>query len=275
MDRIIFVLTKWSDHALLKIPDLLAASAILLVFLCVAWFARRFVDSMLRRAEVDPNAATTLSRLAYYPILIIGVLLALSELDVNFAALGLEMSLVGVGIGFALRDILTNFAAGVLLMASRPFAQGDQIRIKEFEGTVESVGWRGTALRTYDGRRIIIPNQDVFSNAVTNNTAYPVRRSSIFVSIGVNTDLRQAAQTALVALNDVPEVAQEPLPEVLVKELGDFAIKLEIRIWSPALQSEMLRINSEATRVVKEAFDSHGIEMPFPTHVVLMKNSAA
>ncbi|MEK7865054.1 MAG: mechanosensitive ion channel family protein [Planctomycetota bacterium] len=257
-----------SQQALVRVPAVVVAGAIFVLFAGLGWIVRRLVTRRLAEAGVEPATRATVGRAILYPLVLLGVVLALGEIDVTFASLGVELGLFGVGFAFALKDILTNLASGLLLAASRPFSPGDQIRVKEYEGTVESVGWRGTFLKTYDGRRVIIPNQEVLTSPVTNNTAFPVRRSSIVLGVGLRVDLARAAQVARQALASVPEVAPEPSPDVLVKVVGDFSVTLEIRIWSPALQSEVLRVSSDATRAVKEAFDREGIEMPFPTQVV-------
>jgi small-conductance mechanosensitive channel len=191
----------------------------------------------------------------------------------NLSALGLGVGAFGFAMGFALRDILSNFLSGILILGTRHFSVGDQIRIKEYEGTVEAIEMRGTILKTYDGRRVTIPNSEVYTNAVINNTIYTMRRSSIFVGVSYDSDLEMVKELILTALKTVPNVAQQPQPDVLVKELGNYSIQLEIRIWTSAQQIDVLTVNSTATKAIKEALRAGGVQIPFPTQIIIIHDS--
>lgn len=265
------VLVRMLDDLVRQVPTLLAAVALVVAFWAIAWLVRRALWAALRRSSLDVNVSKMVARIIYYVIVLIGIFDALSQLKVNLAALGISIGLLSFGIGFALKDILSNFLAGLLILWTRPFVNGDQIRVKEFEGTVESIEMRGTILRTYDGRRVIIPNADVYTNPVINNTFYVARRSSVSVSVAYNTDLARAEQVVREALKAVPEVSDEPPPDILVRALGSYAIELEVRIWTPTRQLEVLQVNSAATKAVRDALTANHIEMPFPTSVSIAR----
>lgn len=262
---------KILDDLIGKIPDVISAVVLLLVFVVTALLIRRTLRTALRRVHMDSTVAALITRLTYYLLLAIGMIEALSQLNVNLATLGIGVGAFGFAVGFALRDILSNFLSGILILWTRHFTTGDQIRIKEYEGTVEAIEMRGTILRTYDGRRVTIPNSEVYTNAVTNNTIYTLRRSSVFVGVGYGTDLVKAESAIRAALKNVPDVAEEPTPDVLVKDLGGYSIQLEVRIWTPAQQIEMLTVNSEATKAIREALQTAGLSLPFPTQVIILQ----
>ena len=178
---------------------------------------------------------------------------------------------LGVAVGFALKDLITNMVSGMLILSSRPFVIGDQIRILEFEGTVDAIGFRGTTLVTYDGRHVMIPNIDVFTNPVINNTASPLRRHSIMMGVASSTNIELVREVILKSLDAMPDVAPEPAPDVLVSEIGDYDTKLEIRIWTAAVQSEVKRINSDATQRIYSVLVENNIDMPLPTQLVRVK----
>lgn len=271
--RLEAVFVKMLDDLIKKIPDIIVSLMLLVIFVLAALLIRHVVQGSLRRMRVERNVQTLVSRLVYYLVLAIGLVQVLSQLSVNLAALGIGVGMFGFAVGFALKDILSNFLSGILILWTHHFSAGDQIRIRDYEGTVEAIEIRGTILRTYDGRQVTIPNSDVYTNAVINNTYHRNRRSSIFASVAYDTDFANAEKVIRAALAGVPDVAVDPSPDVLVSELGGYAIRLEIRIWTPAPQIEMLTVNSEAAKAIKQAFDAAGIELPYPTQTILLRES--
>lgn len=251
-----------------KSPDLILALVVLSIFLLLAVGVPRLLRRSLRRANIPPPTVHIIERITFFSFLFLGIFAALNELDISLGALGIEVSILGVAVGFALKDLLTNLVSGLLILSSRPFVVGDQIRIKEFEGTVDTIGLRGTTLVTYDGRHVILPNIDVFTNPVINNTASPLRRHSVMMGVASEANLTQVRQIILEALQKMPDVAQDPAPDVLVSAIADFDTKLEIRLWTAARQSEVKRINSEATQTIYDVLVANRIEMPLPTQLV-------
>ncbi len=134
----------------------------------------------------------------------------------DFATLVGTLGLTSVAISFSLRDILSNYFSGIILLASRPFSLGDQIVIQEFEGTVTQIQLRATTLKTYDGRIVYIPNQEVFSAIITNNTACTHRCSSIMVGIDYGSDITRAKQIINDAVLGFEGVEPDSKPDILV-----------------------------------------------------------
>ncbi|WP_292456367.1 mechanosensitive ion channel domain-containing protein [Methylibium sp.] len=144
------------------------------------------------------------------------------NLDISEATESLQEMLNGfMTIGFAFRDILQNFLAGILLLLNEPFRIGDQIMMKEFEGTVEEIQTRATFIKTYDGRRVVIPNGDLSTNSVTVNTARDTRRLEYDFGIGYGDNPAQAKKLLLDTLQGLPGVLQDPPPDVLVVDLTE------------------------------------------------------
>jgi small-conductance mechanosensitive channel len=146
-----------------------------------------------------------LGRLSQGIIILVGLFVALSIVIPSFKAGDLVqlLGISGVAIGFAFRDILQNFLAGILILLTEPFEINDQIVFKNFEGTVENIQTRATTIRTYDGRRIVIPNSELFTNAVTVNTAFENRRLEYDVGIGYGDNIDQAKELMLEAVYSV------------------------------------------------------------------------
>jgi small-conductance mechanosensitive channel len=212
-----------------------------------------------------------LARLSQWGLRFLGLLVAVTVMFPSVKPVDL-LGLLGVGsvaIGFAFKDILQNFLAGILILLRQPFRIGDQIVFKSFEGTVEGIETRTTVIKTYDGRRVFVPNGEIFTNAVTVNTAYGVRRSEHDVGIGYGDDARRAAALIVEALRGVEGVRADPPPEALVMELAGSSVNVRARWWTDAHQHEVLRVRHEAISAIKERLGKAGIDLPFPTNVVL------
>jgi small-conductance mechanosensitive channel len=183
------------------------------------------------------------------------------------------LATLGIGsiaAGFAFKDILQNWLAGLLLLLRQPFRRGDQVRVGEHEGIVERIEPRATLLRTYHGTRIVIPNSDVYTQIVTVNTAFDQRRSEYDVGIGYGDDIPRACEILLEALLKTPGVEVDPSPDVLPWEFGGSAVILKMRWWTRADWREVVVVRGRVIAEVRRALAQAGIDVPFPTRVVLL-----
>lgn len=180
------------------------------------------------------------------------------------------LGISSVAIGFAFRDILQNFLAGLLLLITQPFRIGDQIVASGFEGTVEDIQTRATFIRTYDGRRVVVPNADLFTDTVVVNTAFAQRRLEYDVGIGYGDAIENARQVILDAIASVDGVLAEPPPDVLVMAFASASVNLRARWWiAPPKQADALDARDQVLTAIRAALSTHGIDMPFPTHQIL------
>lgn len=260
------------QDAISNLPSLVGALIVILFTWGVALAVRRIAYSWAQKTEGDRSTELLISRLGYGAIWVIGWVIALGVLGLDFAALLGALGLTSVAIGFSLKDVLSNYIAGVILLAVRPFRIGDQIEISDYEGTVTEVKLRTTTIKTYDGRLIYIPNQEVFSSSITNNTASPRRRTSVIVGIDYDTDINQAKAAILKALSELDLVERSPAPEVLVQELAASTINLEIRFWVDSRRAEFLEMTSQGAQRIKEALDRVNIEMPTEIYTLTFRN---
>ena len=157
----------------------------------------------------------------------------------------------------------------LLLLIRRPFRVGDEIVVNGYEGRVEWIETRATMIRTYDGRRAIIPNAEVFTNAVTVNTAFRLRRSEYHVGIGYGDRISEARVAILEALAGVEGVERDPAPEVLAWELAGSSVNLKVMWWTDSRRGSVLHVQAGVVEAIRNALDAAGIDMPFPTQVVL------
>ncbi|MEO6338620.1 MAG: mechanosensitive ion channel family protein [Caulobacteraceae bacterium] len=253
------------------VPLLTAGLVVFLIFWGVATAVRGTVEKIAKQRSEFPSAATAFGRLAYIALMLLGVLISVTVAFPSmtpaklFSALGIG----GVAIGFAFKDILQNFLAGILLLIRHPFRAGDEITSGQFTGTVESIETRATYIRTYDGQRIIVPNSVIYTEVVTVITAYDLLRSHYDVGIGYGDDVSAASQVALDAVKSVSGVLSDPLPDILLWDLAGSSKNLRIRWWTRPTRSNVTHIRSQVLQAVAEALSAAGVDLPFPTQVVL------
>jgi small conductance mechanosensitive channel len=253
------------------LPRVAVAAVAFTLFFLAARGIRLAVRRVARAADLSQGAEVVLGRLARWLVVGVGALVALTVAVDSFTP-GQFIQFLGIGsvaVGFAFHDILQNFLAGILLLLTEPFKIGDQIVVTAFEGTVESVETRATTIKTYDGRRVVIPNSSLFTQSVVVNTAFPVRRTEYQVGIGCSDDIGDAMRLILEAVRGVEGVLKQPAPDVLVAELGDFSVNIRARWWTDSVRSNLLQVQSRVITAIKESLISHGIDLPFPTHQVL------
>lgn len=259
-----------ADSFVAMLPMLAAGIIVFLLLLVVARLARRVAERALSRSA-QPNAALAIGRILHVGLITLAGLIAVT---VAFPSMtpGRLISVLGVGgiaIGFAFKDIFQNLFSGILILLRRPFSVGDEITTGEFTGTVEAIETRATWIRTYDGRRIIIPNADVYTKPVTVISAYDLLRSEYDIGIGYGDDLSSAKAVAIAAIKGVHGVLAEPAPDVLVWELAGSSKNLRVRWWTRPPRGEVLAVRDRVLQAVAEALTGAGIDLPFPTQVLL------
>ncbi|MBD2111331.1 mechanosensitive ion channel family protein [Nodosilinea sp. FACHB-141] len=234
-----------------NLPALLGALVVLVLTWLLAAVVRHAVLVWASKTEGDRTTEELISRLCYGGVWTLGSVVALGVMGLNFAALLGTLGLTSVAIGFSLRDVLSNYISGVILLATRPFRIGDQIVINNFEGTVTQIQLRATTVQTYDGRLVYIPNQEVFQSSITNNTASPVRLSSVTVGIDHNADLPDLFNRIQQQMKQVEGVELDPEPIVLVRELTPSTVNLEAQFWVNSRKQSFLQVTSQVLAAIK------------------------
>lgn len=270
VDLIVAKLHVAANGFFLQLPNIVGGVA----FLVVAWFAGRMAARGMRRLFSHRDHADlggVLGSIAFGVILIVAFLIAAAIVFPSVQP-GNIISALGIGsvaIGFAFKDILQNLLAGILILINRPFRRGDQIKVKEYEGTVEHIESRATAIKTYDGRRVIIPNSDIYTSAVIVNTAFPTRRDFVEVGIGYGDDPERAAALFTEAMATVEGVEGDPRPETLVWALDASAVTLRVRWWVKSPRVELVHTRARVLLAIRSTAAANGIDLPFPTSTVL------
>lgn len=245
------------------LPRILAAVAIV----AVGHVAGRIVRYIARRAMGDrhtPSFVTVMSKVAGLLVMGLAILIALTVLFPSVKPVDLlaGAGLFSIAIGFAFRDIFENLLAGVLLLFRQPFESGDQVEVEGAEGTVQRITIRETRIKTYDGQLKIIPNSDVYKNAIRVQTADERRRLEFLVGVAYEDDLDLARETTRDALAACEQVVGDPPPEALLTELGASTVNIRARFWTDSRQLESLEALDAAISAVKTALDDAGVQLP-------------
>ena len=260
------------DSLIVLLPNIVLALIVFALFYFAARTIKMTVRRLTKRHRQARNLGLVLGRLSQGIVILVGLFVALSIVIPSFKAGDLIqlLGISGVAIGFAFRDILQNFLAGILILLTEPFQLDDQIVFKDFEGTVENIQTRATTIRTYDGRRIVIPNSELFTNSVTVNTAFENRRLQYDVGIGYGDDIDRAKQLILEAIASVDGVLEDPAPDALVVDLAESTVNIRARWWvKPPRRADILDKQDKVLTAIKNKLTANGIDMPFPTQQIL------
>jgi len=254
------------------LPNLVLALIVFAIFFFVARTIKKFVRNLTRDRRQARNLGMVLGRLAQGITILVGLFIALSIVipSLNANDLVQLLGISGVAIGFAFRDILQNFLAGILILLTEPFQIDDQIVFKNFEGTVENIQTRATTIRTYDGRRIVIPNSELFTNSVTVNTAFENRRLEYDIGIGYGDDIDEARGLILEAMRQTNGVLETPAPDEIVVELSGSLVNIRARWWiDPPRRADALDLQDRVLTNIKNKLTANSIDLPFPTQQIL------
>ncbi|WP_082111501.1 mechanosensitive ion channel family protein [Spirosoma radiotolerans] len=257
-----------------RLPYLLVGIFVFVLFWLLGKLLRKVINKVaVKTHAIDDMLANLVSRIVSTLVTILGFLVACVIFFPSFkpgdiiAGLGIT----SVAIGFAFKDILQNFFAGLLILWRRPFKVGDQIKINSFEGTVEDINMRSTRLKTYDGERVILPNGDVYTSSILVRTAYDKRRVKFVVGIGYPDSIDQARRVIHGVLSRIDGVLKEPSPWVYVSELAGSSVNLTVYFWVESHQANVLKVSDQVVTGIKLALDEASIDMPYPHSVILLE----
>lgn len=253
------------------LPRLGVALVLAVLFWGLARVMVWLVCTIGERTGLDPNLRQLARALSFYVTWGVGVVAILTALGFQTGGIIATLGITGFVLGFAFKDILSHFLAGMMLLLGRQFRIGDQIVVKEHEGTVERIELRAMHLRTYDNRLVIIPNAEVFTSVITSNTWSPYRRREFVIGIGYEQEIERAMEVCLNTVRATPGVLADPTPDVLVDELAASSVNLRARFYVNSLRADYLQVGSECMRRVKEAFDREAISMPTEIRTVIWR----
>ncbi|MBB62653.1 MAG: mechanosensitive ion channel protein MscS [Pseudomonas sp.] len=262
------------EAAISIVPRALAALLVIGVFWALAAGVRAVVRMISRRLIHDRTVENLIKQVSYYTVWLLGLIVAATAFGLEPGALATGLGLTSLALGFALKDILSNFVSGLLILTLRPFQLGDQIVIGETEGTVERIELRATQIRTYDGRRVLVPNADTFTSRVTNNTAAPVRRGQAVCYLGYDVELQKVLRVLEEATLRAEGVIAEPQPSVAIREMGQSELAFQVQFWCDSRRSDFMLTASRVRANLIDALRAAGVALPGPAvHQVVLREA--
>ena len=258
------------------IPRLLVAIVLFLLFYGLAVLARKLARQALERVTHIPWAVRTLiARSIYLITLLVGILVALSAVNVNVTTVVASLGVAGFALGFALKDILENFIAGILLLFARPFELEDQVTLGTFEGIVKDIQIRTTTLHTYSGDIVVIPNSRVFTGPVVNHTRLGSRRYAVDFDTSLSADSATVEKEALHLLGANPDIAADPAPFLRVSgmDTGSDVLSWRAFFWADSAKASEVKTVSDALAGIKKRLFDAGVPTPTSTSATILRHA--
>lgn len=252
--------------------NVLAAIVILVLgFLIAGMLRRRIIKLGLKYKALDDTLFIFLGNITRYAVLIFAALFVLNTFGVQTTSFVAIIGAAGLAIGLALQGTLSNVAAGVMIIVFRPIKLGDFVQINGELGTVKSISLNYTELASAANVQVIIPNAQVWGNTITNFSVYPTRRAEWVFGVSYNADLKRAEQVIRDTIMADPRAKTDPAPFIQVNNLGDFSVDFLVRVWVDA--GDLFAFQADMKRQVKEALDTAGVDIPFPTQTLITQNT--
>jgi small-conductance mechanosensitive channel len=244
-----------------------------LVVIAERIFRRLVVLRLLRRTQMDPALQFAVSRILGYLLLIVGFYIALQVAGVNMSSLAVLAGALGVGLGFGLQNIISNFVSGVIILAERPISIGDRIEIGGVAGQVRHISLRSTTVVTNDNISIIVPNADFITHTVTNwsHGDDKVRiRMPIVVAYG--SDVEKVKELLLSVARENPQALKEPAPSVFFDSFAENGFKFELAVWTEEMTFNPRRFRSNLNYAIEKKFRDNKIEVPLAQREIHLRS---
>ncbi|PWJ58486.1 small conductance mechanosensitive channel [Dyadobacter jejuensis] len=260
-------INTWFNGLVKMMPNLFLSAIILVLGFLVAKWLKKMTESLFRRISPNRSLAGLFSSMVQ--VFFIGVtlftVLSVLNLDKAVTSVLAGAGIVGLALAFAFQDVAANFISGVFISFRRPLVIGDIVKIGGYMGRVEDVNLRDTIVKTFQGQMVIIPNKEVLQNPIENYSLLGKRRMDIRIGVSYGEDLRRVKEITLEAVKDIEGLMTPTDNTFFYEEFGDSSINFALRLWvrSPE-QMVYLHVGSEAIIRIKEAYDLHGIMIPFP-----------
>lgn len=233
----------------LQLQDVIIIAVTIVVAFSIIKWASYFLKKTGSKWDIDITLIQVLTEIIKYTIYVIVVLIILNTLGINVTAIAVSFGIVGIAVGFAARDTLSNFISGMFILADKNFRVGDIIEVSNQKGKVVKMGFRQTTILTYDQKIITIPNSSFSTNPFINHTASDTRRVDLDITIPYDMELEETLKSLEIMAARCDWVLKKPKPKVIVKELVDVGVKLTLCVWI----NDPWRITQYRSVLAKEA----------------------
>ncbi len=249
--------------------SLLQIFLLIAVLVAVFWISsrtKRFLfNRFLVHSGLDRALQYAISQIIANVVLVVGIFIVLENTGIHLGALAVFAGAVGVGVGFGLQNIASNFISGLVILAERPITIGDRVEVAGITGQVQQIRARSTIIRTNDNITMIVPNTKFIDSPVTNWTyGDPRVRFRIPVGVAYGSDISKVCEALLAVGRENPQTLKEPAPSVFLEKFGDSSIDFELVVWSSEMSARPSRYRSDLNFAIERKFREAGIEIAFP-----------
>ncbi|ELV8626054.1 small-conductance mechanosensitive channel MscS [Vibrio cidicii] len=255
-------LTNNSDLFIQYGVNIISAIIILFIGNMIVKAVANSVAKVLESKQMDKAVVQFIHGLVRYLLFVIVLIAALGRLGVQTASVVAVIGAAGLAIGLALQGSLSNFAAGVLIVAFRPFKSGDYVEVGGVAGSVEAIQIFQTVLKTPDNKMVVVPNSSVIGGPITNYSRHETRRVDMVIGVSYKSDLKKTKQVLRETLEKDPRILKDPDITIGVHALADSSVNFVVRPWVKT--SDYWPVYFDNMQAIKEALDANGIEIPFP-----------
>jgi small conductance mechanosensitive channel len=262
-------LSIWLDILILNLPNFVLAVILVVCTFFIAKTLRRFSAKYIHKLGTDETISQFLSQLIFIAVLVMGLMLSLSVMDLSktVSSILAGLGIIGLALGFAFQDTAANFISGVYITFKQPYKLGDIIHTHEgHEGVVTHINLRVTKIRTFNGPIVYVPNRHLFQESFTNYTEFEKRRVQIECGVSYGDDLEKVEKIALEAARNVSSRLKSEEPTLFWTGFGDSSINFTLNVWCSYTNSNLdyIAVKNEALISLKKAFDKNDIMIPFP-----------
>src|SRR3954454_9211487 len=243
----------------------------------VFWFSsgtKRFLfNRLLAQSGLDRSLQYAIAQVVSNIVLVVGIFFVLENAGIHLAALAVFAGAVGVGVGFGLQNIASNFISGLVILAERPITIGDRVEVSGIVGQVQQIRARSTVILTNDNIAMIVPNTKFIDSPVTNWTyGDPRVRFRVPIGVAYGSDVKKVSEALIAAGRSNPHVLEDPAPSVFLKQFGESSIDFELVVWSAEMSHRPSRFKSDLNFAIEEKLREAGIEIPFPQRDVHIRS---
>lgn len=255
---------NWLETHLFSI---VGAFAVLIIGWSLARIISRWAEKKLKNSQrFDPTVGDFLASIIKYALYALVIATVLAQFGVETTSILAVIGSMGLAIGLALQGTLSNVASGVMILTQRPFRVGEAIQAGGVSGTVQEIGLFTTELKQFDGLFVLVPNSELWNQAIVNFHRHPIRRFELIVGIGYSDSMEQARRELLELAHADERVLADPEPQAFVNSLDDSSVGIGLRVWCNT--PDYLGLTWDLTEAVKARFDEKGITIPFPQREV-------
>jgi small conductance mechanosensitive channel len=255
----------WIIEAMVKYSfQVLGGFVVLAAGWVIANFVARFVGNFLKKKKIDVTVAKYIVSVTKMVIMLFALIAALSKFGIEIAPFIAGLSVVGLGASLAMQGPISNYAAGAILIFTKPFKVGDLIEVINIAGEVEDMTLPRTILKTIDGDTIVVPNKHIIGEIIQNSSDF--KRVDLTVGVGYDSDMDKAVRIIKDTIKKDARVAQTREPKVGINDFGDSGVNIFIRFW--CRQADYYDVRFAINKNIFEAFKSHNIQIPFPQREV-------